>query len=614
MYALPIIIASLCIFALAYRYYSAFLATKVLVLKSSHVTPAHRLKDGQNYYPMSKWVLFGHHFAAIAGAGPLVGPVLAAQFGFMPGLLWMVIGTVLGGAVHDFVILVFSIRRNGKSLAEITHTELGKTAGTACAIAILFIILVALAGLGFVVVNALAESSWGTFTIAASIPIAMLMGLYIFSWNQGSHQAVRTATIVGVTALVAAVVFGKWVPEIPFLHNLFLLDRRGIIIAMAIYGFAASVLPVWLLLAPRDYLSSYMKIGTIFLIIVGIMIVNPKIEFPAFTNFIHGGGPVIPGSVWPFCCITIMCGAISGFHALVSSGTTPKMLSNEMHARPIGYGCMLTESFVSIVCLIAACSLSPGDYYAINVPPSVFASLGMETQNLDFLTKAIGEQSLIGRTGGAVSLAVGIAHIFSSFPFLTGLMKYCYHFIIMFEALFILTTVDAGTRIARFILQELLGKVYAPLKKTDWLPGNILTSFLVVLVWGVLIWNASINTIWPMFGIANQLLASIALAVGTALLVKTGKARYAWTTAVPFVFVAVTTLTAAYQMIANHYWPKTATPLMINFNITLIVIMTVCSFVIFAAALRRVFYPNEKLSGSKGALSSYTSQAPDIGD
>lgn len=613
MTALPLLIIVLAIFTIAYRYYSTFLATKVLVLDKNRITPAHQLQDGQNYYPMSKWVLFGHHFAAIAGAGPLVGPVLAAQFGFMPGLIWMVVGTVLGGAVHDFVILVLSVRREGKSLAEIAQNEIGKTAGTACAVAILFIIIVALAGLGFVIVNALAESTWGTFTIAASIPIAILMGLYIFAWNKGSHRAVQIATIVGVTALLAAVVGGKWVPEIPALHHFFLLDRKGIIIAMAIYGFAASVLPVWLLLAPRDYLSSYMKIGTILLLIGGILIVNPRIEFPAFTNFIHGGGPIVPGSVWPFCCITIMCGAISGFHALVSSGTTPKMLSNELDARPIGYGAMLTEATVSVVCLIAACNLHPGDYYAINVSPEIFTKLGIQPVALEALTQTIGEQTLMGRTGGAVSLAAGMAQIFSAIPGLTFLMKYLYHFIIMFEALFILTTVDAGTRIARFILQELLGKVYAPFKKTDWLPGNLLASFLVVLAWGFMIWNASINTIWPMFGIANQLLASIALAVGTVILIRSGKARYAWTTAIPFAFVTITTLTAAYQMIARHYWPKSATPFMVSFNITLIVIMTVCSFIIFAGALRRILSkknaPQPKPNGPV-----YPSNAPDFSD
>ncbi len=612
MRALPILILVLGIFTAAYRYYSAFLASKVLMIRDSTATPANRMNDGQNYYPMSKWVLFGHHFAAIAGAGPLVGPVLAAQFGFMPGLIWMVVGVVLGGAVHDFVVLVMSVRRDGQSLAEITRAELGRTAGTACAVSILFIILIALAGLGFVVVNALAESSWGMFTIASSIPIAIVMGLYIFAWKKGSPQAVRTATIAGVTALMAAVIFGKWVPEIPFLHDLFLLERKSVIIAMAVYGFAASVLPVWLLLAPRDYLSSYMKIGTIVLLIAGIVIVNPRIEFPAFSEFMNGSGPIIPGSAWPFCCITIMCGAISGFHALVSSGTTPKMLTNEMHSRAIGYGAMLTEAVVSIVCLIAACNLHPADYYAINVSPEIFKTLGMTPVALGDLTRLIGETSLIGRTGGAVSLAVGMAQIFGAIPGIGGLMKYLYHFIIMFEALFILTTVDAGTRIARFILQELLGSAHEKFKRTDWLPGNLMASLLVVLAWGFLIWNASINTIWPMFGIANQLLAAIALAVGTVWLVHFGKARYAWTTAVPMLFVAITTLTAAWQMITHHYWPKSAAPWMVNFNITLIILMTACALVIFAAAVKTLFRKKPVAPGPREPL--YPAQAPDIGE
>jgi len=591
MRALPLMIVTLCVFTIGYRYYSAFLASKVFALDASRVTPAHTQRDGQNYYPMSKWVLFGHHFAAISGAGPLIGPVLAAQFGYLPGLIWIVVGAVLGGAVQDFVILMASTRRGGRSLAEITREEIGKPAGIACALAILFIVIVALAGLGFVVVNALAESSWGTFTIAVSIPIAMAMGFYMFGLNQGSHRAVKIATVFGVTALVAAVVLGKFVPETPWLHSLFLLDRKGIIVAMAIYGFFASVLPVWLLLAPRDYLSSYMKLGTIFFLITGILIVNPTLRFPALTPFIHGGGPIVPGRVWPFCFITIMCGAISGFHALVSSGTTPKMLSNECHARPIGYGCMLLEALVAVVCLIAACALNQGDYYAINVSPAVYAGLteklGLHTVNLDQLTRAVGEQTLVGRTGGAVSLAVGMAQIFSAIPGLSGLMKYWYHFAIMFEALFILTTIDAGTRIARFILQEFLGRIYAPFKNTDWLPGNILASVVVVLAWGTLIWNASISTIWPMFGIANQLLAAIALAVGTTILIQMKKRKYIWVTVVPMVFVTVTTLTAAAEMIGFHYWPKSASPLMIHVNVTLILIMVGCSFVIFAGAFRK---------------------------
>ncbi len=591
MHALPLLVLVLSVFVISYRYYSAFLATKVFVLDTAQTTPAYTLRDGQNYYPMSKWVLFGHHFAAISGAGPLIGPVLAAQFGFLPGLLWIVVGVVLGGAVQDFVILVASTRRGGKSLAEIAGSEIGKPAGLACAVAILFIVIVALAGLGFVVVNALAESSWGTFTIAASIPIAMVMGFYIFALNQGSHQAVRRATVVGVTLLFAAVVFGKFVPETPWLHHVFLLNKRGILIAMAVYGFFASVLPVWLLLAPRDYLSSYMKLGTIFFLILGMLVVNPKLHFPAITAFVHGGGPIVPGKVWPFCFITIMCGAISGFHALVSSGTTPKMISNECHARPIGYGCMLLEALVGVVCLIAVSSMHPGDYYAINVSPAVYDglthTLGIHPVNLDLLTREVGEQSLIGRTGGAVSLAVGMAQIFSAIPGLAGFMKYWYHFAIMFEALFILTTIDAGTRIARFILQEFLGRIYPPFKRTDWLPGNIMASLTVVLAWSYLIWNASISTIWPMFGIANQLLAAIALAVGTTILAHMKQWKYMWVTLVPMAFVTVTTVTAAAEMVLYHYWPKTASPFIVNTNIALIVVIVGCTLFIFWSSFRK---------------------------
>ena len=588
-------IVALCVFAIGYRYYSAFLATKVFVLDTARITPAITLRDNQNYHPMSKWVLFGHHFAAISGAGPLIGPVLAAQFGYLPGLLWIVIGVVLGGAVQDFVILVASTRRGGRSLAQIAKEEIGKPAGVACAVAILFIVIVALGGLGFVVVNALAESSWGTFTIAASIPIAMAMGIYVFAWKQGSAQAIRLATILGVAALFLAVVFGKFIPETPWLHSIFLLNRQGIIVAIGVYGFFASVLPVWLLLAPRDYLSAFMKLGTVCCLIGGIIVVNPTLHNPAITSFVHGGGPIVPGKVWPFCFITIMCGAISGFHALVSSGTTPKMISNECHARSIGYGCMLLEALVGVVCLIAASAMHPGDYYAINVSPATFeglkATMGLHTVNLDMLTRQVGEQSLVGRTGGAVSLAVGMAQIFTAIPGLSGLMKYWYHFAIMFEALFILTTIDAGTRIARFILQELLGHVYAPFARPDWLPGNILTSLAVVLAWGYLIWTASISTIWPMFGIANQLLAAIALAIGTTILVAMNKRKYVWVTIVPMVFVTVTTLTAAAQMILYHYWPKSATSFTIHLNIALMAVMIACTLVIFFGALKKWLKP-----------------------
>jgi len=587
MHALPVLVIVLSVTVLAYRYYSAFLAAKVMVLDGSKVTPAHTHYDGQNYHPISKWVLFGVHFAAISGAGPLIGPVLAAQFGYLPGLLWLVVGVVIGGAVQDFVILVASIRRGGKSLAEITKQELGPVAGVAAAVAILFILIVALAGLGFVVVNALAESSWGTFTIAASIPIAIFMGLYIYGIHKGASVAVRWATIAGVIAMVGAVIFGRFIPETPWLHQIFLLNRQKIIIAMVLYGFSASVLPVWLLLTPRDYLSSYLKIGTLGVLIVGVLFVNPVLKFPALSQFTHGG-PVVPGSIFPFLFITIMCGAISGFHALVSSGTTPKMISSELHARPIGFGCMLMESLVGVVCLIAACSMEPGDYYAINVPTQDWAQVstqyGFKEVHLDTLTQSVGEANLRGRTGGSVLLAVGMAQIFSGFPGMKGLMKYWYHFAIMFEALFILTTIDTGTRISRFLIQEFLGKAYKPFERTDWLPGNILASSLVVAGWGWLIWNASIRSIWPMFGIANQMLAAIALCVGTVLLINMKKAKYIWVTLVPMLFVIVTTTTAGIEMITRNYWPASASKIVVSINVGLIILILACSYLIFANA------------------------------
>ena len=580
-------IVVLSVMALAYRFYSRFLASTVFQLDDARATPAHARYDGQDYYPTSKWVLFGHHFAAISGAGPLIGPVLAAQFGFLPGLLWLVIGVVLGGAVQDFVILVGSMRRGGKSLAELAAAEIGPWAGLATAVAILFIVIVALGGLGFVVVNALAESSWGTFIIVISIPIAVLMGWYIFRFRADSASGVTEATIAGVALLLLSVVLGRYIPDIPILSGLFTLSRHGIIIAMMIYGFTASVLPVWLLLCPRDYLSAYLKIGTIAVLIGGVFLVNPLLKFPALSAFTEGG-PVVPGKIFPFMFITIMCGAISGFHALVSSGTTPKMISSESHARPIGFGCMLMESLVGVVCLIAACSMEPGDYFAINIPVSEWvkaaAAYGFHEVNLPALTSAVGEATLRGRTGGSVLLAVGMAQIFSGLPGMVNLMKYWYHFAIMFEALFILTTIDAGTRIARFILQEFLGRVYAPFARTDWLPGTLLASAAVVGGWGWLIWNAGIRTIWPMFGVANQLLAVIALAVGTTLLVNSGRARYAWVTLLPMGFVSFTTFTAAWEMVAHRFWLANPAPFVVGVNTVLIVLIFLCAGVILVAA------------------------------
>jgi len=569
--AVPILIAVLCIYAIAYRFYSAFLAAKVMALDDTRVTPAHRFNDGANFTPTNRYVLWGHHFAAISGPGPLIGPVLAAQFGYLPGLIWLVIGVVIGGAVHDFIVLVASIRHDGKSLAEIARREIDRVTGTVATIAILIILIVALAGVGLAVVNALAESPWGLFTIAMTIPIALLMGLYMFRWRGGSHRAITEGTIVGVALLILAVVYGKVVQDSSFGHY-FEFDRHGITILVAVYGFVASVLPVWLLLAPRDYLSSYMKLGSIAFLAIGIFWVMPTLRMPAVTPFIDGGGPIIPGKVFPFVFITIACGAISGFHALVSSGTTPKMIDKESHARSIGYGAMLCESIVGVMALIAASSMFPHDYFQINVPVEAFGkidaslrSMGFNESNLEALTKAVGEERLAGRTGGAVSLAVGMAQIFSAIGGMGSLMSYWYHFAIMFEALFILTTVDAGTRVARFMMHETLGLVHPKLARTDWVPGAIIASILAVVPWAYLIWTGSIATIWPLFGMANQMLACVALCVGTTWLFNRGRGRYAWVTIVPLSFLTVIELTAGYQNIRYNYLPKA---LWLNIGIT----------------------------------------------
>ena len=553
MHALPLMITAVCVVAIAYRFYGAFIAARVLVLDDTRITPAHRLTDGHNYVPTNRWVLFGHHFAAITGAGPLVGPVLAAQFGFLPGYLWILVGVVLGGAVHDFVVLTASMRRDGKSLAEIVRGEIGPTSGFIAGLAILFIVVIAIAAMAKVVVNALAESSWGTFTIGVTIPIALFMGLYMHVFRKGK---IGEASVIGVTLLLAAVYFGKDIAHSSYAHY-FLLSERTLTIAIAVYGFAASVLPVWMLLCPRDYLSSYMKIGTIALLIAGIVFVNPELKMPAVSQF-TGGGPVVPGKVFPFVFITIACGAISGFHGLIGSGTTPKMIDRERDARMIGYGAMLIEGIVGVVALIAACSLTQGDYFAINTPPDKFAALNLSIDHLDELQVQIGEH-LHGRAGGAVSLAVGISGIFAGIPGFKHLIAYWYHFAIMFEALFILTTVDTGTRVARFLVQEFGGRIHPKMAKTEWMPGTLLSTLLVCLSWGYFVWTGSIATIWPMLGISNQLLACIALCAGTTMIInKHGqrKARYAWITLVPFSFVAVVTQTAGFQLITQSFIPK----------------------------------------------------------
>jgi carbon starvation protein len=601
MNALPIIIGALCVIAISYRYYSAFIAAKVLALDDKRPVPSQTMYDGHNYYPTNKWVLFGHHFAAISGAGPLIGPVLAAQFGFLPGLLWLVIGVCLGGAVHDFMILVGSVRRKGKSLAEMARTEISPLSGFVAGVAILFIVVIALAGLGLVVVNALAESPWGTFTVAFTIPLALFMGLYMYRFRKGK---IVEASIIGIAGLLAAVYFGGLIAD-SSIANTFTLSRNSLLVLMAAYGFIASVLPVWMLLCPRDYLSSYLKIGTIAFLIIGVILVHPNLNMPALTPFTRGGGPVIPGKLYPFVFITIACGAISGFHALISSGTTPKMIAKETDTRMIGYGGMLMEGVVGVVALIAATSLFPGDYFAINtsqntdVQKAAYVRMvdersaegfNLKPQEIDRLEQESGEKNLRGRTGGAVTLALGIAKIFDGVPGFRGFMKYWYHFAIMFEALFILTTIDTGTRVARFLVGEFGGRFYRKLEEPNWLPGSVFTSLLVVGAWAAFIWSGSISTIWPMFGIANQLLASVALCVATTIIINSGKAKYSWVTILPLSFVGSTTLVAGWKSITDIFWPlsqksETATQGYINIGLTAIIMFA--AVVIMLDSIRR---------------------------
>ncbi len=544
--ALWIVAAAACVYVITYRFYASFLAAKVLSLDPERATPSHSLKDGVDYHPTNRWVLFGHHFAAIAGAGPLIGPMLAAQFGYLPGFLWILIGAALGGAVHDMVILAASVRRSGRSLARIAKDEIGPVGGLAASFAIIFIIIVALAGLGLAVVNALAHSPWGAFTIGLTIPIALLMGLYLYRIRPGR---VGEVSAIGFVLLIAAVFFGHYVPG-SFLAPLFDLTKGQLVISIALYGFIASVLPVWMLLCPRDYLSTYMKIGTVVLLALGVFFIAPEIQMPAVTRFTDGGGPIIPGRLFPFMFITIACGAISGFHSLISSGTTPKMISSERDIPMIGFGAMLVEGFVAMMALIAATVLIPGDYFAINTKLSFdqLAALGFPVSRVTELSGLVGTD-VAGRPGGAVSLAVGMASILTGIPGMKHLMAYWYNFALMFEALFILTTVDTGTRVARFLLQELGSRLYPPLARQRWMPGILLTSLLVVAAWAYLIHSGSISTIWPMFGVSNQLLAAIAFGVGTTVIIKSGKAGYAWTTLLPMVFMYTTTLTASWELV-----------------------------------------------------------------
>jgi len=559
------VVAAVCCYLVAFRFYSAFVAAKILALDDTRATPAERHDDGRDFVPTNKWVLFGHHFAAIAGPGPLVGPTLAAQFGYLPGTIWLIAGAALGGCVQDFVILFCSIRRDGKSLGQMAKEEVSERGGFIAQLAVLAIMVILLAVVALVVVNALKASPWGTFTLAMTIPIALLLGLYLRFVRPGR---VLEASIMGVALIVFVVIAGRWVADSPYWSRVFTLSGLTLTAAIIIYGFSASALPVWLLLAPRDYLSAFIKAGAICSLAAGILFVRPQVLMPPLTRFVDGTGPVFAGKIFPFCFITIACGAVSGFHSLISSGTTPKMILREGHARLIGFGAMLLESFVGVMAMIAACAMTPGVYFAINSPPSIVGATAdagaatirgwgypLQPETMSHLAHSVGEITLWNRAGGAPSLAVGMAQIFSNTIGGPRLLSIWYHFAIMFEALFILTVLDAGTRVGRFMVQELGGRLWSPFGRRGWMPGILLSSAAIVGMWGYFLYQGvvdplgGINSLWPLFGIGNQLLAAVALVVATTILLKMGKLRWIWVTLVPMAWLVTVTMTASYQKI-----------------------------------------------------------------
>ncbi|MFF2443392.1 carbon starvation protein CstA [Priestia megaterium] len=580
MNAVTIVIGSICILMIAYRLYGTFMAVKVLKLNDSQKTPAHELEDGKDYVPTNRWVTFGHHFAAIAAAGPLVGPILAAQFGYLPGLLWLLIGAVIGGAVHDAVVLFASMRQKGQSLSEVAKKELGPVAGFCTGLAMLFIITITMAGLSMVVLHALEKNPWGTFAVGITIPIAMGVGIY-----HKKTGNLKAASTVGFILILIAVFSGPYIQGTA-LGDFLTLDIKTLSIILPVYAFFAAALPVWLLLAPRDYLSSFMKIGVFIALIIGVFFVNPAIPFPAVTEFIHGGGPILAGPVWPFISITIACGAISGFHAFVGSGTTPKMLDRWSDIKVVGFGAMLVECLVGIMALIAATALHPGDYFAINSTPEVFKTLGMNVTALPQLSQEIG-LNLEGRTGGAVTLAVGMTYIFTEIPWFSHLSSYFFQFVIMFEAVFILTAIDAGTRVSRYLIQDFFGEFYKPLKRVDWLPGSIFASALACFMWGYLLFSGDIGSVWALFGVSNQLMASIGLIIGATVILRIADKRsYMLTCLIPLAYLYVTVNYAGYWMVKNVYLNEAAAGYSI-LNATLSIIMLILGLIIMIAAIQK---------------------------